>query len=419
MTAQLRACRLRSKKMNVPHTMAYKSLSTMIIRLLLVCVPSLFGTSAFFVSPARAQSADWPMFAGNAAHTGVNDVETGTPPLMLNWTKALSAGALNPVTVEGDRVFVTPLTYFAPVSPLWALSATDGSELWNHNFPNVFSVNPPSVQNGLVYVQMGNHAASSRIFAFHVEDGTIAWSTPYSAQWERYYAPTLAEGKVFVDGGYYGGMYAFDATMGDTLFYQGALEQYDQWTPTYADGVLYTFIAGHLRAHDPSTGQILGTVDVGWRWAGWSMNTVAVLGDGTAFVIAPPILFAVEPLGMTVLWQRDNFFNGTPTYSQGVVYANQQGALQAREAGSGDLLWTFVPPDQLRYPAVIANGFLYISSDTKVHALDLSTHAEVWSNDGGGWLSIANGQLYVAGPNGTLTSYTMTPGTPASSPHSR
>jgi hypothetical protein len=50
-----------------------------------------------------------------------------------------------------------------------------------------------------------------------------------------------------------------------------------------------------------------------------------------------------------------------------------------------------------------------------VHALDLSTHAEVWSNDGGGWLSIANGQLYVAGPNGTLTAYTMTPGTPAGS----
>ncbi len=56
--------------------------------------------------------------------------------------------------------------------------------------------------------------------------------------------------------------------------------------PTKA--VLYTFIAGHLRAHDPSTGQILSTADVGWRWMGWSMNTVAVLGDGTAFVIAPP-----------------------------------------------------------------------------------------------------------------------------------
>src|SRR5258708_4813048 len=123
MTGRLRACRLRSKKMNVPRTMVYRSLSIIISRLLLVCVFSIFGTSPFLVTRARAQSADWPMFAGNAAHTGVNDAETGPPPLELNWTRALSTGALNPVTVEGDRVFVTPLTYFGPVSPLWALSA--------------------------------------------------------------------------------------------------------------------------------------------------------------------------------------------------------------------------------------------------------------------------------------------------------
>lgn len=364
----------------------------------------------FFASPARAQApADWPMFGGNPAHTGVNAAETGIPPLQLNWTKALSTGALNPVTVEGDRVFVTAITYFDPNSSLWSLNAGDGSQLWSYNFGSVFSVNPPSVLNGLVYVQMGNHTPASRLFAFKVADGTIAWATPFTAQWERYYAPTIADGQVWVNGGYYGGMYGFDAATGDTLFYQGALAQYDQWTPAYADGVLYSYVDGHLRAHDPNTGAIVWTVDVGWRWDGWSMNTVAVLGDGVAFVIARPILFAIDLHSQTILWQRDNFFTSTPAYSQGIVYANQGGALQARDATTGDLLWSFVPPDQLRYPPVIANGFLYVSSDTKVHALDLTAQSEVWSDDAGGWLSIANDQLYVARPNGSLNAYTMTP----------
>jgi len=252
------------------------------------CILFLLCAGLFFASPAGAQSpADWPMFGGNPDHTGVNDAETGIPPLQLNWTKALSTGPLNPVTVEGNRVFATPITYFGPNSPLWALNAEDGSQLWSYNFGSVFSVNPPSVLNGLVYVQMGNHTPATRLFAFKVADGTIAWATPFSAQWERYYAPTIADGKVFVNGGYYGGMYGFDAAMGDPLFYQGALAQYDQWTPAYADGVLYSYVDGHLRAHDPNNGAILWTVDVGWRWDGWSMNTVVVLGDGVGFVIAP------------------------------------------------------------------------------------------------------------------------------------
>src|SRR5712664_177800 len=367
------------------------------------------SAGSLFLSPAQAQlPADWPMFGGNPAHTGVNDAETGTPPLELAWTKPLSTGALNPVSVEGERVFVTGVTYFGPNSPVWALNANDASQIWSYNFGSVFSVNPPSVSDGLVYVQMGNHTPASRLFAFKSADGTIAWATPYAAQWERYYAPTIADGKVFVNGGYYGGMYGFEAAMGDPLFYQGGLGQYDQWTPSFANGVLYSFVEGRLRAHDPNTGDILWTVDVGWRWDGWSMNTVAVVGDGVAFLVARPKLFAVDLLSQTVLWQRDNSFTGTPAYSLGVVYVLQSGALQARDAASGDLLWSFVPPDELRYPPVIANGFLYVSSNTKVHALDLAAQSEVWSDNAGGWLSIANGKLYVAQPDGNLNAYKMT-----------
>src|SRR5260370_39551807 len=103
-------------------------------------------------------------------------------------------------------------------------------------------------------------------------------------------------------------MYGFEGAMGDPLFYQGGLGQYDQWTPSFANGVLYSFVEGRLRAHDPNTGDILWTVDEGWRWDGWSMNTVAVVGDFVAFLVAPPKLFAVDHLRPILILRMDICF---------------------------------------------------------------------------------------------------------------
>src|SRR5260370_5601549 len=122
------------------------------------------------------------MFGGNPAHTGVNDAETGTPPLELAWTKPLSTGALNPVSVEGERVFVTGVTYFGPNSPVWALNANDASQIWSYNFGSVFSVNPPRVSDGLVYVQMGNHTPASRLFASESPAPPISRHATYATQ---------------------------------------------------------------------------------------------------------------------------------------------------------------------------------------------------------------------------------------------
>src|SRR5260370_8696551 len=82
------------------------------------------SAGSLFLSPAQAQlPANWPMFGGNPAHTGVNDAETGTPPLELAWTKPLSTGAVNPVSVEGESLFVTGVTYLAPSRSLLPLNA--------------------------------------------------------------------------------------------------------------------------------------------------------------------------------------------------------------------------------------------------------------------------------------------------------
>jgi outer membrane protein assembly factor BamB len=370
------------------------------------------GFCAIASAPAQT-TADWPMFGGNPAHTGTNDLENGVPPLTLDWAVPLTPTVLNPVTIEGNRVFVTGTYYFNPEAWLWALNTADGTLAWRYNFGSVFSVNPPGVSEGLVYVQMGNHTPSSRLFAFNAADGTIAWTSPFEAQWERYYSPTIADGKVFVDAGYYGGIYGYDAATGARLFANTAVEQYDQWTPAYDAGVVYSFVQGNLRAHDPTTGATLWTNASLWIWDGWSMYTCTVIGGGKAYVINRPNLTAVDLTTHTVSWVGNDRYTSTAAYNDGVVYAISGGELHARDAASGTLLWTFIPTDPLKYPPVIANGFAYVSGNTTVYAVDLTNGVDVWSDTtAGGWLSIADGRLYVAGGNGTLAAYKMSTAEP-------
>jgi len=51
-------------------------------------------------------------------------------------------------------------------------------------------------------------------------------------------------------------MYGF-STNGTEKFFNDELEQYDQWTPTYYQGTVYSWVAGEFRAHDPLTGAVL------------------------------------------------------------------------------------------------------------------------------------------------------------------
>jgi len=73
------------------------------------------------------------------------------------------------------------------------------------------------------------------------------------------------------------------------------------------------------------------------------------------------------------------------------------GNLHALDAQTGAHLWTFVGDGALSFPPVLTRSHVFAASTAKVYAVELSTHREVWSADGGGWLSVANGVLFVAG----------------------
>lgn len=341
------------------------------------------------------------MLGGDPGHSGLNPGETGVPPLTRAWVAA-SAGGGSPPVIEGGRVFALN------GRKVHALEAANGAEIWSYDFGSIFQVGWPAVKNGKVYVPSSNHSSDTWLRQFDRGTGELGFKLPFGSQWETYWSPIVVGDKVYLNGGYYGGLYGFDATTATQLFFNSSMEQYDEWSPAFFGGKVYSFVAGNVRVHDPATGATQATLNVGWSWAGWSMQTVPVFGDTYGYVIAPPNLFAFDPTTMKQVWTVNSSFKSYPAVAAGTVYALGSNALQAIDATTGSRKWLFEGDGRLAYPPVIAAGYVYVSSDSNVYAVDPATHKAVWTAPIGGRLAIGSGMLFVSSSSGNLTAFRLT-----------
>ena len=350
----------------------------------------------------------WPMFQGNARHTGFVPIDLNPAQFSLRWQQDIGgADAVNPVAAGDGKVFVSLLLYFDNVPSFFALDATDGHTLWSKNFGDVFSVNPPSYAYGKAYIQTGNHGSDTWLRAFDGATGAVVFQAPHQAQWERYFAPTIHDGKVYVNGGYYGGMYAFDATDGAQLWFAD-LPQYDQWTPAVDDTRAYSYVGEYqpgLYVRDRATGGAAGFIaDPNFDWNGWSMNLAPVLGDqNDVFAIHDGRLISFNTANNTIRFELPGPYTGQPSYNAGRIYAVKSGRLVVLDEMTGAEIWAWTPPvGVIVAPMILTRTHLLASTAQQVYAVDLATHQHVWSYPASGHLALADDTLYIASADGML-----------------
>jgi PQQ-like domain len=359
----------------------------------------------------RGPTSRWSTLGGDVHHSGFNANETGTPPLKRAWSVPLAGPmGLWPAVSDGTTVYVSEHGYFDQAIRMWALDPSDGHTVWTYNFGNIFGVGQATVDGGHVYIAQCNNGGGSFMYSFVASAGTLLWSRPIGAQWENYWAPLVTPtGGIYFDGGTYGGLYGLATASGAQLFFDSTLEQYDEWSPLYLDGKLYTFVEGNLRLHDLQTGVVTQTVSETWNWQGWSMKTSPVSDGEKIYLISPPNLYAFRVGQGNPDWMVNGAYSGMPAVANGVVYAISGGQLRANDASTGAILWTFAGDSALSYPPVVAGHFVYVASDAIAYGFDTTTQQIAWMDAPGGWPSIAGGQLYVAQQNGTLAAHALTP----------
>ncbi|HVH66602.1 MAG TPA: PQQ-binding-like beta-propeller repeat protein [Gemmatimonadales bacterium] len=361
-----------------------------------------------------AAASEWVTYQGNAEHTGHVAASADPRAFRARWTKVVLAGArLSPAVASDGRVFVATETYFA-TQILAALDAATGQSLWTQNFGPIHGVHQPAAGNGRVYVTTSGQT-DSYLYAFDAATGARAFRSPYGNQWERYYAPIVTPDAVYLAGGYYGGMYRFDANSGAQVwFFQ--TNQYDMWTPALRDTVVYSYTGSYspkVTANSATSGALLYAIpDSSFNWNGWSMNTAPVLGSTNDLLATQANRLVAFDLGTrTVRWQRIDHFRGTVSVAGGTLYVVNGDGVEARSETDGALLWGWqVPAGAGTFGGTLAltDNLLFASTESHTYALDLQRRAAVWSYPAGGRLSISSqGILYIAQANGTLSAIAM------------
>lgn len=357
----------------------------------------------------------WPMYQANARHTGYVATFAEPANFRLKWQKTVGSGSLavNPVAAGDGKVFATLSPYFDSGPSLFALRASDGATLWSAGFGSVYSVNPPSYAYGNVYLQTCDNYADTWLHSFDGKTGEEIFKAPHAAQWERYLAPAIYDGKVYIDGGTYGGMYGFDAYSGSQLWFANNLPQVDGWTPAVDAGRAYTYVGGNapgLFAEDRTTGMPAFVVaDPNFSWN--DIGHAAVLGDhNDILVVNGGRLLSFDTTSQAIRWSVQSQFTGQPSLANDRIYVIDAGKLRVLDEVTHAEIWSWQPVGaSLVAPLIVTDRHVFVSAAQSVYAVDLASRQPVWSYPVGGQLALADNTLYVASQNGTLTAFAGPP----------
>lgn len=385
---------------------------------LVTAVGSAWTASTSTVVVTDNKTTDnWTTYGNGPAHLGLYHGSLLGGNFQLAWSANLAQSALNPVAVQKGTVFATPAVYFATGS-LTALDAGSGKTLWQFPFGSSSSINPPTVYKGSVYVQQIDENEDGKVYSVGESAGTLNWSASFDTQWANILAPLAYQSiGVWVESGENGGISGFSFAGAPTANNSLADNGYDLWTPTYYQGVVYTWTGdgeaseseGVFSAVNPANGSVLWSTLAPWPWHGWSMGCTVPIVDQLAFLDGIDTLTAISLQTQQVAWSASGSFTGTPAVANGIVYAISGTDVIAFNEATGARLATYVTSDnELSGQPIVASDALVVSSSSATYVFNLATTALVQTIAAGGPVSAADGSLFIAGTDGTLRVYAPT-----------
>ena len=357
----------------------------------------------------------------------VNSPVSETPTLL--WKHTISVmeefyGGSSPVVVNGVVYTSEENNY------VYALNATDGSQLWDYytgEWPS-----SPAVANGVVFV-----STDFSINALNATDGTQIWrNEPQYDVPVGFSTPTVADGIVYAgttNSSNNGccNVYAINATNGKTLWSTSSLVGYARVnpSPTIVNGTVYVGAEGAFGWAIPP-GYPIAQICYGvyafnaksgaqiWNYntdySGWSSPVVA--GGIVYYVSEENNLHAINATSGAEIWNYTPVYTGTgngvtldnvdssPIVVEGIVYlGSDYGNVYAFNSSSGAIIWNCTIGDGTLSTPSVVNGVMYIgSTDDNIYSLNATKGVELWSYPTGGAVdspTIANGVLYVGSGN--------------------
>ncbi|MEM3577485.1 MAG: PQQ-binding-like beta-propeller repeat protein [Candidatus Bathyarchaeia archaeon] len=333
----------------------------------------------------------WPMFRQNSIRTGY----TPSPGPTMNqtlWAYNATYDIWGPSPSVVDGVLYIGLGFGPSVI---ALNATTGELIWNYTGLTWIS-SSPAVAYGMIYFG----SFDKNVYALNATTGDKIWNYT-TGGFMAASSPAVADGVVYIGGGYGNGVFALNATTGDKLWNyttQGNVHS----SPAVANGVVYVgSYDDNVYALNATTGEKI------WNYTtGNDVYSSPTVVDGVVYIGSNDFnVYALNATTGEKIWNYTTGFSvvSSPAVVNGVVYVGSwDGNIYALNATTGALIWSYTTGGAISSsPAISSNGIVYIGSgDNKTYALNAQTGDLIWSYETGGDVysspAIADGVVYFA-----------------------
>ena len=385
-----------------------------------VIVAFALAAGASAASPTSAAghpSGSWTQFHYAATRSGYDPLETtlgnrNVGRLAVLWQKPLDDTELATPLVSGGRVFA-----LAYSGKLYALRQSDGRRLWTVSVGSPLR-STPAIWHDLV-VTPGTASSGGFVAAYDAASGARRWRTRLNADVGAFVtAPAVYGGSVYLSAG--ATIYALSASTGHlrwktTVASDGSVVDGPVAVSGGGEYVVAAANDGRVYELDAATGARRWTVKTasGIHTGGPAIYSGIVYvpegresNEGTGFDI-----WALQVSDGRVLWHSyaGDDVHITPAAGAGmVVIGSIDEGLRALDSRTGALRWTGPYEGEVLGGPAIANGVVYVGSDSQLVARGAGTGALLYSTfDSLGYTfmsapAIVDGRVYVGSGDGVI-----------------
>jgi outer membrane protein assembly factor BamB len=346
-----------------------------------------------------SDSAQWPVFRGNAQATGVADSKL-PEQLQLAWKYTVEKGSF-----EATPVVVDHTVYIGDMDgTFYAIDLQTGQERWKFDIgkDKAGFTAAAAVQDGLVYI--GD--MDGNFFCLDANSGEKRWSATSGGEID-------SAANFYHDNVLFGSQDA-------TLYCLNSKTGQPQWTHQIGDQIRCSptvvddccFLAGcdgKLHVIDLHSGKETGAVDI----AAPTGSTPAASGDFIYFGTEGATFFCVNWKQLKPVWNWQDRLRSQSIRSSAaltrvaVIFGGRDKMVHALEVKTGDKLWDFNTKGRVDSSPVVVGQRVFVgSADGRIYGLDVATGNKVWEYETGGALvgspAVAQRRLLIASDTGVV-----------------
>lgn len=380
-----------------------------------------------------AGASDWTTLQGSASHSGYVPATVNISAFSPRWVG--SAPASSELVTAGNNVFALSRPFGQAYGFLHGIKESDGSIIWSNG--GAQDASGLLVDAGIVYLPEIDSSGSGigMLSAYNAANGSAVFSQSYTEPQNGtsvYPAPAgnLVLMPSAVNNFAYPQLTSLNATTGGASGSPACLQAQEQ-TSGFRESEAPAVDSAQTAYFGTSAGLMIARFGspqtctlIPFAFGSGSTPGVgnpAVLTDAGSVIVPAGSLYDFDLSRNALKWSKTDASYTQPSFGNGVVYVgnltmnnvaeDNRTTVQALSESDGSLLWSWTPPygsgsvvttisnrPFVNGSIIVTKNIVFVVTEQRVHALDLSTHQSVWSANEQASLAISsNGILYLVG----------------------